>query len=454
MSLGEGMMPPKMRPSADLLVRGGTVVLDDRLEVADVAIEGGRIAAVGHDLGPAKETIDATGLHIFPGVIDPHVHFNEPGRTDWEGVATGSSALAAGGGTCFFDMPLNSDPPVLTAAQFDAKRRAAEAGSVTDFALWGGLTPDNLDRLDELAEAGVIGFKAFMSDSGIAEFNNVDDYTLFKGMTIAAKHGLVVGVHAESDSLAAGFTAEMKAAGRTTMADYLASRPPVVELVAVKRAMAIAEATGCALHVVHVSTATAAVEIAANETNTTSETCPHYLLLNTADAIAIGPNAKCAPPVRDEEDRADLLHALKDGLIDLVGSDHSPSPAAMKRSSNAFENWGGIAGVQSTLATLLTLGVGEVTTAKLTAGHVARRFGLAGKGTIVAGHDADVALVDVGGSFTLTQDQLLDRHKLSPYLGRAFRGVVKRTIVRGRTVFQDGRVVSPPLGRLLRPAVL
>ncbi|MGN6505514.1 MAG: allantoinase AllB [Tepidisphaeraceae bacterium] len=439
----------------DVLIRGGTLVFDDRAGPGDLAIDGGRIVDVGESIaGLAREVVDAAGLHVFAGVIDPHVHFNEPGRRDWEGIATGSSALAAGGGPCFFDMPLNSDPPVLSGHEFDAKRLAAEASSVTDFALWGGLTPDNLDHLDELADRGVIGFKAFMSNSGIAEFQNVDDYTLYRGMRIAAKHGLIVAVHAESDALTAGLAREAMAAGKTSMADYLASRPGFVELEAIRRAITIAEAAGCGLHVVHVSTWQGAIEIAASEADVTCETCPHYLLLNSDDAIAIGPRAKCAPPIRSEAERARLVEELKSGAIDLVGSDHSPSPASMKQSDNAFENWGGIAGVQSTLPALVTLGVQPVTIGKLTAGHVAKRFGITDKGTLAPGKDADVCLVDLTASYTLMQDDLLDRHKLSPYVGRRFRGQVRQTFVRGRRVFDDGVICSPPMGQLVRPRVM
>ena len=167
----------------DLLIRGGNVVLPDGVVDVDVAVEDGTIVEIGRELsGGARETIDAAGLHVFPGVIDPHVHFNEPGRTDWEGFDTGTAALAAGGGTLFFDMPLNSTPPVLDAAAFDAKRAAAEAKSRTDFAIWGGLTPDNLDKLEELADRGVVGFKAFMSNSGIDDFRAVDEETLLQGI--------------------------------------------------------------------------------------------------------------------------------------------------------------------------------------------------------------------------------------------------------------------------------
>src|SRR5881227_2129521 len=188
-------MPP------DLIIRHAHLVTPDAVFRADLAVTAGRISEISPTInGAATEEIDATGLHVFPGVIDPHVHFNEPGRTDWEGFATGSSALAAGGGTCFFDMPLNSSPPVLDGASFDLKRAAGEKSSITDFALWGGLTPGNLDRMEELAERGVVGFKAFMCNSGIDDFPCVDDLTLYRGMRKAKKLGLPVAVHAESET--------------------------------------------------------------------------------------------------------------------------------------------------------------------------------------------------------------------------------------------------------------
>src|SRR3954470_15750135 len=172
----------------DLLIRGGDVVTPDGVRRSDVAVQNGTIVELSPELsGAARETIDASSLHVFPGLIDPHVHFNEPGRTDWEGFATGSSALAAGGGTCFFDMPLNSSPPTLDGPSFDLKRAAAEANSRTDFALWGGLTPGNLDRIEELGDRGAVGFKAFMSNSGIDEFPAVDVDSLRRGMFTAAR---------------------------------------------------------------------------------------------------------------------------------------------------------------------------------------------------------------------------------------------------------------------------
>jgi allantoinase len=446
----------------DLLICSGTVVTSDGSYPLDIAIENGQVVEIAKEIhGSSRETIDATGLHIFPGLIDVHVHFNEPGRTEWEGFATGSAALAAGGGTCFFEMPLNAHPPTLDGASFDLKRAAAEASSCTDFALWGGLTPDNLDRLEELAERGVVGFKAFMSSSGIDDFGRADDLTLLRGMEIAAKLRLPVAVHAESEELTSQLTAEARSASKTGIRDYLHSRPAIAEVDAIRRAIAFARETGCSLHIVHVSTAAGVREVldARNhldghgKAEITAETCPHYLLLNEEDVERIGPRAKCAPPIRDAAEVARMWHHITHGGIDLVASDHSPAPESMKSSADFFDVWGGIAGVQSTLAALLSrdppLPLQNV--AKLTATTPAQRFGIHGKGDIEVGFDADLALVDLGKSFTLSRDMLLDRHKLSPYVGRTFRGVVKRTIVRGQTVMIDGKATGQFRGKLIKP---
>src|SRR3954470_5255424 len=219
----------------DVLIRDGEVVTTDGVSRADVAIENGTIVEVGPGLrGAAREEIDAAGLHVFPGLIDPHVHFNEPGRTDWEGFDTGSAALAAGGGTCFFDMPLNSSPPTLDGPSFNLKRAAAEANSRTDFGLWGGLTPGNLDRMEELAERGVVGFKAFMSNSGIEDFARADERTLREGMKRAAACERLVAVHAESEELTRSLTTFATSKGRHGARDYLNSRPIQAELDAIE----------------------------------------------------------------------------------------------------------------------------------------------------------------------------------------------------------------------------
>src|SRR4051812_23947851 len=288
----------------DLLIRGGDVVTPAGVRRADVAVEGGTIVEVGPGLaGAAREAVDAAGLHVFPGLIDAHVHFNEPGRTDWEGFDTGSAALAAGGGTCFFDMPLNSSPPTLDGPSFNLKRAAAEANSRTDFGLWGGLTPGNLDRMEELAERGVVGFKAFMSNSGMDDFPRADDLTLLRGMEIAARLGLPVAVHAENEELTSRLTDEARVAGRKGIRDYLRSRPAIAEVDAIRRAIGFARETSCSLHIVHVSTAAGVREVidaryhldGHGQAEITAETCPHYLLLNEEDVQQIGSRAKCAP---------------------------------------------------------------------------------------------------------------------------------------------------------------
>jgi allantoinase len=215
----------------DLIVRGGKIVTPEGIQRADLAIAHGKIVQVSPKITEAAVAVlDAKGSYVFPGIIDAHVHFNEPGRTEWEGIATGSAALAAGGGTCFFDMPLNSEPPVLDAAHLREKRALAEEESCIDFALWGGLVPGNLDRLASLHDAGAIGLKAFMCDSGIASFPRVDATSLREGMKRAAKLGMLVAVHAEDEALAAKLTAEQKATGKTDARAYLASRPVAVEL--------------------------------------------------------------------------------------------------------------------------------------------------------------------------------------------------------------------------------
>jgi len=445
-------------PTYDTIIRNGTVVREHGLELADVAIADGKFIEIGPQLhGDARETIDARGLHVFSGVIDPHVHFNEPGRTEWEGFATGSAALAAGGGTCFFDMPLNSSPPVLDGESFDLKLAAAKAKSVTDFALWGGLTPNNLDKLEELAERGVIGFKAFMCDSGIDEFPRSDHWTLHQGMEKAAQLGLPVAVHAEDQELIDGRTLEARTLPSHAAASWLASRTPLAEIVAIQAALLMAQGSKCSLHVVHVSTifgVNSVSEFRSAGVDVTCETCPHYLLLNVHDAHHVGTAAKCAPPIRIDANREMLWQAVIDNKFDLIASDHSPAPPSMKGTGDFFKDWGGVAGVQSTLPALLTcrpeLPLQMI--GALTSGKVARRFRLRGKGEIAVGFDADLTLVDTEAQYVLRRDDLLDRHKLSPYVGRTFHGLVRRTLVRGSTVFLDGKIVSKPIGQLVKPA--
>jgi allantoinase len=408
-----------------ILIRGGFG--------GDVAIEDGRIVAVGPELSlPGAEVVEAHGLRVLPGAVDAHVHFNDPGRADWEGWATGTAAAAAGGTTTVIDMPLNAHPPTVDAAAFRAKLDAAEAAAVTDFAFWGGLVPGNVPRLAELAELGVVGFKAFMAPSGIEDFEAVDDVTLYDGMAEAARLGLTVAVHAENAQLVS-----RPPAGRGWH-DWCASRPVVAELEAIQRAVLFAEETGCSLHVVHVSTARGVAIVAearARGVDVTCETCPHYLLLAEDDLEQLGAVAKCAPPLRARDEVAALRSALSS--IDLIASDHSPSPASMKTGDDVFAIWGGISGCQSLLATALT----EELSLELVTSRPAERFRLPGKGRLEPGYDADVVLVEPDAEWRLAADDLRYRHRHSPYVGRRFRGRVVRTLVRGGV--ERGRFVRP-----------
>jgi len=437
--------------SADLVIRGGEVL---GAGLTDVAIADGRIAAVGPGLPGGAEELDARGLLVLPGAVDAHVHLNDPGRAEWEGFATGTAALAAGGTTCAIDMPLNAIPPTVDGAAFDAKVAAARGALHVDVALWGGLVPGDLDRLDELAARGVVGFKAFMSASGVPEFPAADDLTLLEGMARAAALGLPVAVHAESDALTSALARRALGAGRRGVRDYLASRPVVAELEAIGRALAFAEETGCALHVVHVSSGRGVALVAAARArgvDATCETCPHYLVLDAADAERLGAIAKCAPPLRDAAER-DALWDLLDAVA-LVATDHSPAPADLKQGDDAFAIWGGIAGAQTLLALVLDeggrRGVARTRLVELVTSAPARRFGLP-KGTLAPGADADLVLFDPAAAWTIAREDLLDRHRLSPFAGRTLQGRVVRTLLRGRTVYAGGAVAGPPAGRVLR----
>ena len=440
----------------DVIVRGGTLVHPDRRERADVRISGGRIAEIASGLTGAQSEIDARGLHIFPGIIDAHLHFNEPGRTEWEGAATGSRALAAGGGTLFFDMPLNSTPCTVNAGEVDGKRAALEASSITDFALWGGLVPGSVVEMAEMAERGVVGFKAFMCDSGLPEFPRADDDTLTDGMREAARLDLPVAVHAESQEMTRALTAAMTG---STARDFLDSRPAAAELEAIARALDIAGKTGARLHIVHVSTGSGIVkasEARSRGVDVSVETCPHYLFFTEEDLENLGVAAKCAPPLRNVTEHAKLWDELLGGRVDLVASDHSPCAPPLKTSGDFRASWGGVAGVQSTLAVLLERGhdgrrLRFEQLAGLLAANPAARFRIASKGRLTVGNDADLLLLDPSRSYTLEPEQLLQRHKISPYIGFEFTGVVVRTIRRGETIFLDGKIVAETRGRFVRP---
>jgi len=408
-----------------VIVRGGTVVSTRGVQVADVAIEDGVITKVGPNLSGGGDEIDARGLHVFPGGIDSHVHFNEPGRTEWEDIAHGSSALAAGGYTAFIDMPLNNIPVTTTAEAFDLKLEAMRRSARVDYGLWGGLVPGNADQLGPMVEHGAMGFKAFMCPSGIDEFPACDEPTLREGMKRIAALDSILLVHAEDPAL-------LREPAGPTPRDFVESRPPEAEVKAIELCAALSEETGCSVHIVHVSTARGAALLGEN---VSGETCPHYLLYTEADIERIGGTAKCAPPLRRQ----------RMPLLPIVVSDHSPSTIDLKLGDDYRNIWGGIAGCQSTRQLLLADERSDpLTVATVTATDIARRFRIKGKGDIAPGFDADLWLVDLSHEGVVRREDLLYKNRFSVHEGQKIRGKTVKTLVRG---------MEPGRGQFIRPGV-
>ena len=453
-----------MSPKADVAIRGA-VVISDGAYARDILIREGRISAlVEPGASDAQREIDARGLLAMPGIVDAHVHFNDPGRTDWEGWASGSRAAAAGGTTTVLDMPLNSVPPVLDGDSFDQKKEAAESASVVDFGLWGGLVDADPGSLRELSERGAVGVKAFLCDSGVPEFPRLHQDDLVPALKAAAQAGLIVALHCEDDALVREATARVRGEGGHNPAAWALSRPPLVEIRAVAAACAAAREAGARIHVVHLSAVEALGAVgAARDMNTdvSVETCPHYLTFDDGDLAAHGASLKCAPPIRDARNRDGLWRAVLDGKIDFVASDHSPCPPDLKAPTDIFGAWGGVAGVQSLLSAVFSGALaraGDALDVRKVAGFVAwrlsarpaKRFGLwPRKGTIAQGSDADIVLFDPDREWTLDEESSRTRG-VDPYVGRRFRGKVVRTLVAGRTVYNEREAVTNPMrGRFI-----
>jgi len=418
-----------------VIVRGGTVVTARGASEADIAISGEWIVAVGKNLDAEGEEISASGLYVLAGGIDSHVHFNEPGRMEWEDIAHGTSALLAGGYTAFIDMPLNSVPVTTTVEAFDLKLAAMERSAKVDYGLWGGLVPGNLDELRPLVERGVMGFKAFMCPSGIDEFPACDPATLREGMELIAELDSILLLHAEDPAL-------LREQKGPTARDFVESRPAEAEVAAISTGIDMARQTGCRLHIVHVSTAKGADLIAdavKRGIDVSGETCPHYLLYTESDLEGFGGLGKCAPPLRTESDRERLWR------MPIVVSDHSPSTYDLKQGKDFRNIWGGIAGCQTTRQLLIGReNYGPVGVAATTAKHVAQRFGLPHKGDIAPGFDADLWIVDLTAFKELEGADLLYRNPFSVHEGQEIRGMTVRSLVRGK---------DPGQGRFIRPDV-
>lgn len=453
--------------SAKLFFKHGRFVTETGEFHGGLLVEDGKIVELvsGELELSAEQIVDLHGKTVLPGLVDDHVHFNEPGREHWEGYYTGSMAAAAGGVTTFIEMPLNATPPTIDRPNLLHKRAAVRDKAVVDYALWGGLVDNNLDKLEGLHEEGVVGFKGFMSESGV-DFARIDDDVLYAGLLKTAVLGNLVAVHAENEYVTRMLGEQLRAGRRTDRASWSESRPPAAELEALRRAVYWAGVSGGHLHVVHTTIAAgirAAYHARVNDgIHVTVETCPHYLYFDEADFERLGPIAKCAPPIRDRAEVEALWECVLAGMVDTIASDHSPCPWSDKEPGldNIWRAWGGIGGVQSTLPVLLTEGVHKrglplTDLVRMTSANPARIFGLyPQKGSLLPGADADFVVIDLDKEWELSAADLLNKHKFSPYTGSRFKGMVERTVVRGETVYENGRIlVEPGFGQFLRRTV-
>ena len=433
----------------DFIVKGGTVVEPHQVTISDIAVKNGKIDRIEKDIHSEGESIiEGKGKIILPGVIDTHVHLNEPGNVEWEGIESGSKMLAAGGVTLYFDMPLNSNPPTIDVSSLQLKEALSEEKAVIDYRFWGGLVPENLLELESLAERGVIGFKAFISNSGFPPFNAVNNNALLLGMEKISRLGKVLALHAESDEMTSLLANQKLMDGKTTPKDYCESRPIIAEVEAVQRALAYGEITGCPLHFVHISSPEAVTIIQrakAKGLDVSLETCSHYLLFNETAFDTHGVYAKCAPPLRAPEVQQQLIQQLKNGEIDFISSDHSPCSPDLKdlTTCNFFEAWGGINGGQFTLLSMLEVakkqGMSLMDVAKLTASAPATRFDLEKKGSLIAGNEADFVIVEEK-PFVVEKENIYAKHKDSIYENYQFSYTIEQTYCNGKKVFDRHEV--------------
>lgn len=453
-----------MEMNCDLLVKNGRVVTAEGVDAADVVVKDGRVAAL---LSPcaredvrADRVLDAAGKLVLPGAIDVHAHLNDPGFTWREDFAHGTAAAAAGGVTTVVDMPLQNEPALTDAAIFARKHEAVREKALVDYAFWGGLTGDNLDRMHELHEAGVTSFKVFLGPVS-SDYRTLNLGVVREALEIAASFGGLLGFHAEDYSIIRHEEGRAIRAGRTGRPDFLRSRPVDAERIATAGVIELARATGARVHICHVSHPEVAELIRqarAEGLSVTGETCTHYLVFGEDEVLERGMLFKCAPPLRDAVARERLWDYVVDGTLACVASDHSPcAPQEKDESEGAFKAWGGISGIQSLMAVFFDRAVHRrglspsLVAARLSEGP-ARIFGLWGrKGAIRVGSDADLVILDPDREWRITEESLQYLNRISAFVGLEGKGMPETTVVRGRIVWSDGAVRAPfGYGQLIR----
>lgn len=444
--------PSRAAGGIDLVIRGARVLVDGAESPREVAIAGGRIAAI-EPLGTGLQAPDVIDLGadevLMPGVVDAHVHVNEPGRTDWEGFWTATKAAAAGGVTTIIDMPLNSIPSTVTVPALDYKRMVATGQTFVDVGFWAGAVPGNQDQLHALHDAGAFGFKCFLLESGVDEFPPLSPDSLQGYLRSLAEFGGLMIVHAEDAGTIAGATAPHG----NRYADFLQSRPRDAESLAIAEVIERTRRTGGRAHILHLSSADALPLVRAAKqdgVDITAETCPHYLTLSAEEVPGGGTAYKCCPPIRETANRELLWAALADGTIDYIASDHSPSTIELKNldTGDFGTAWGGIASVQVALPACWTearqRGFDLATVTAWMTARPAERLGLQRKGRLAVGYDADFAVFAPDETFVVDATKLQHKNPVSAYDGKTLTGVVRHTFVRGALVDPDR-----PAGRLL-----
>ena len=398
--------------------------------------------------------INAYDALVMPGIIDIHVHVNEPGRTDWEGFDTATQAAAAGGITTIIDMPLNASPVTTTLKAFNEKFTASKNKLHVNTGFYGGLIPGNLNHIEELIQAGAYGFKAFLTHSGIDEFPNVTEADLDAAMPILAKHNIPLLVHCELSDDAHG---DELNADSISYSAYLKSRPKEWEDKAVQLMIDLSRKHSCAVHIVHVSSSTALplIKKAKEEgLKISAETCPQYLLFNSQEIPDGATIYKCAPPIREKENNQQLKDALKTGVLDLIATDHSPAPPSLKEisSGNFQKAWGGIAGLQFLLPASFSALKNDLSLESyipLITEHPAKVLDLQQKGLIKQGYDADLTIWNPSEDFTVKAEDIFHKHKISPYVSKQLNGKVHQTYVNGELVFNNGHIINKNKGKWL-----